>query len=120
MAPIILAAGAAAAGYYFYGSKQAKQHRQQAAKWAGEFKQEVMKGVNRLPKVDEKAVKALIGSAADSFKHMRSVRKEDVAKAAQELRKNWQRLVSESRAGAGKKSRATKRAAPKKARSRTR
>lgn len=104
LAPALIAAaaGAAAAGYYFYGSKNAAKNRQRAAKWAGELKGEVMQGVRQLQKVDKRQVVALIDAAAGSYEKVRSIRRDDIQRAAAELRENWQRLVSESRVGKGK------------------
>jgi uncharacterized membrane protein YfbV (UPF0208 family) len=106
LAPALIAVGAAAAGYYFYGSKNAARNRAQAAKWAKEMKGEVMRKVRTLPRIDEKTVTNLVNAAAASYEKVRSIRKADVARAAKELRDNWQRLVGESRAGKGRKTRA--------------
>lgn len=103
MAPLVVAASAAAAGYYFYGSANAAENRKKAAKWASEFKGEISRGVKKLPRVDKHTVLSLIDTASDSYEKMRSIRSDDIAKAAGELRDNWQRLVSEARAGTGKK-----------------
>lgn len=102
--PAIVAAGAAAAaGYYFYGSKNAKRNRQKAAKWAREFKGDVSRGVQKLQHVDREAVVALVDAAAASYERARSIRREDIATASDELRRHWQRLVSESRTRARKR-----------------
>lgn len=87
---------AAAAGYYFYASKNAKQHRKIASKWAGDFKKEVVKQAKKVKDLDQKAVIAAVESASEKFSQVRSaVDKKDLARAAKELRANWKSIVEE-------------------------
>ena len=99
-------AGAAAAGYYFFGSKNAKKHRATAVKWAGGFKNEVVKEVRMLSRVDKKKVGAVIDSVARAYKSARKADVKELGKAASELKKNWHHLAAEMKGGA-RKARAT-------------
>lgn len=90
----LLAAGAAAAGYYFYASPKAKKHRKIAAKWATDMKNEVVKEAKRLPKATPKAFAALVDRIADTYEDVSSIDVEEVRRAANELKANWDKLSS--------------------------
>ncbi|HVW71558.1 MAG TPA: hypothetical protein VHB93_00185 [Candidatus Paceibacterota bacterium] len=98
---------AAAAGYYFYASDNAKKHRKQAAKWANSFKKEALREVRALQKVDARSVARAVDTAAATYATVRSVDREDLARAAKELKANWQRIQAEAtRTGKGAMKRA--------------
>ncbi|MEK7602192.1 MAG: hypothetical protein AAB472_01790 [Patescibacteria group bacterium] len=90
-------AGAAAAGatYYFYGTKNAKKHRQAASAWAKGLKRDVLKGAKSLKKIDAKTVARVVDDAASMYESARGVTKADVKKAASELKKNWKMVEKE-------------------------
>ena len=121
---VAVAAAAAGAGYYFYGTKHAKKHRQAAAAWAKGLKKDVVKGVSSLKKIDAKAVARVVDDAAAAYQGARGVAKDDVRKAASELKKNWKLVERELAPSAAVKkavkksvktvSKAVKRVSPKK------
>ncbi len=92
-----LAAGAAAAAasYYFYFSKDAKKHRATAARWAGDLKKSAEREIGELKKIDKASVLAAIDKAAKMYQQTKSASKEDVLRAAKELKQHWQELTSE-------------------------
>jgi hypothetical protein len=90
------AAAAAGAAYYFYGSKHAKQHRSNAAKWAGHLKRDVMREVKKLKKIDDVAVRRLVDHAVETYKGGK-VTAEELRAAATELKRNWKKLRTEAK-----------------------
>jgi hypothetical protein len=94
-AAIAAAAVAGAAGYYFYGTKNAKKHRQAASTWAKGMKRDVEKGVKTLKKVDAKTVARIVDDAAAAYQGVRGVAAGDVRSAAKELKTNWKRIHAE-------------------------
>lgn len=101
-----LAAAGAAAGYYFYGSKDAKQHRKIAAKWATDMKNEVVTQAKKVQDIDRKQVLALVDKAAKTYRSVRTLDQQELARAAKELKDNWRELVRE--VGGGKQTTAKK------------
>ena len=91
-----LAAGAAAAGYYFYGSKNAKQHRQQAARWAQTVKKDALRQIDRAKKIDRAAVMAAIDRAAKEARRLSGVDKKSVNQLVRELKQHWSKLATEA------------------------
>lgn len=119
LAMLAAGAAAAAAGYYFYASKNAPQHRKKAAKWAGDLKRDVVREAKKLPKLDKATLAKAVDAATAAYATARSIDKRDLLQAANELKRNWTRVVDEARgavngarAGAAK---AAKKSAPKKA-----
>lgn len=113
----VLAAGAAAAaGYYFYGTKNAKQHRKDAVKWAHDMKREIIKEAKRFQGLGEdvmhdaidRVAKRYLGSGADDA---------SVAELVKELKANWRKVRSEATgtARAPRAKRSGKKAAKKRA-----
>lgn len=96
---VLAAAALAAAGYYFYASKDAKKNRQVAAKWAGEFKKDVVKRAKALKNVDRAAVAAIVEQSARAYKGVRELDRGEVERAAKELKKNWQKIANELKKG---------------------
>lgn len=88
-AALAAAAAGAAAGYYFYGTKNARKHRQAASAWAKGMKKDVEKGVKTLKKVDARAVARVVDDAAAAYQGVRGVAADDVRMAAKELKSNW-------------------------------
>jgi|CXWL01.1.fsa_nt_gi histone H1/5 len=86
---------AAAAGYYFYGDKKAKKHRAAASKWAKGMKSQVLKEAKKLKKLDQKAMASIVDSATKAYEGVRSVDKNDLKRAALELKKNWKEVERE-------------------------
>lgn len=95
-----LAAAAVAAGYFFYASKNAPKHRRVAARWASGLKEETLREVKRLKKVDRVQVMKAIDAATAVYETARTVDRKDVMRAAKELKNNWQDVVSEAVGGA--------------------
>jgi len=94
---IIAAGAAAAAGYYFYGSKNAKQNRAQAAQWAEEMKKEAMKQLEKMPSIDRDAVVKAVDTAAGAVIAARMIDKKEIVRAATELKTYWQNLIADVR-----------------------
>lgn len=116
-AGVLAMAAAAGATYYFYGSKNAKKHRDATAKWAKGLKQDVVREAKKLKKLDEAAVAAIVEKATKAYKGMQGVTPADLKAAATELKKNWSNLRKELRGTVAKKAAApkAKKTAPKKA-----
>ncbi|MBA3788797.1 hypothetical protein H0X32_00160 [Patescibacteria group bacterium] len=106
-AGVLAAAAAAGAGYYFYGTAKAPKHRRQAAKWANDMKKEVIKEAKKVQKLDRQAVAAIVDETAKAYQSVRSVRREDLVRAANELKQNWQKIEAELKP-AGKVEKAAK------------
>ncbi len=94
-AALAAAAVAAGASYYFYGTANAKRHRQAAATWAKGMKRDVEKGVKSLKKIDSKTVARIVDEAAATYQGVRGVAATDVREAAHELKRNWNVLKRE-------------------------
>lgn len=117
----LAAAAASAAGYYFYASKDASKNRKKAAKWANDFKGDVMAKAKKLKKFDEKAYRTLVDETMRAYKSVKSIDGQDLAAAALELKSNWKNVQAElARLGIkgdhknGKKNGTAKKAAAKK------
>ena len=82
----------AAAGYYFYASKNAKQHRKQAARWSEQFKKEVIKQIDSAKATNQTAVASAIDKAAEMFESLRAVDRSELLDAARELKAHWREL----------------------------
>lgn len=106
---VLAAAALAAAGYYFYASKNAKKNRQVAAKWAGEFKRDVVKRAKALKNVDRAAVAAIVEQSARAYKGIRELDHSEIERAAKELKNNWQKIARELKRGGASAMSAAKR-----------
>ncbi|MBV9159949.1 MAG: hypothetical protein JO019_05140 [Candidatus Kaiserbacteria bacterium] len=91
------AAAAAAAGYYFYASPNAKKNRRIAASWTAGLKREVVKQAKSVQKMDRKQMLSVIDKAVRAYGAARSLDRRELARAAKELRDNWQKLSLEVR-----------------------
>lgn len=94
-AGVLASAAALAAGYYFYASKDAKNHRKIAVKWAGGLKAEVLKEAQKIKKLGKAPVMQAVDKAVKVYAAAQGIDKQDVAAAAKELKNNWQNLVAE-------------------------
>jgi len=92
-----LAAAGAAAGYYFYGSEKAKKHRKIAAKWATNMKNDVVTEAKRLGKTSPEAIAAIVDRVAKTYQGIRAIDREEVKRAAKELRANWDKVQGETK-----------------------
>lgn len=111
-------AAASAAGYYFYGTKDAKKHRNATQKWAKGLKNDVVREAKKLKDLDEKAIAMVVDTAAKAYKGLDDVTPGDLRAAVTELKGNWESVKKELR-GATKKAttsakKTVKKAAPKK------
>ncbi len=89
----LVAAGAAAAGYYFFASKDAKKNRKVAATWATDLKKNIESEIKAVSSMEKEAVMNVIEKAVGVYNDIEDINKKDLAKAASELKKNWQKLV---------------------------
>jgi hypothetical protein len=116
-AGIAAVGAAAAAGYYFYASKDAKKHRREAAKWAGGFKDEVIREAKRMGDLDARSVARAVDSAVLTYEGLRGIDRSELARAARELKANWERVQSDvmkaGKRGATRAKRSVKKAAKK-------
>jgi hypothetical protein len=102
-AAVIAAAGAAAAaGYYFYASSRAKEHRKIVARWATDLKKDVLEKAEQVKHLDAQSLAKIVDEAAKAYENVRSIDKNDVLRAAQELKSNWHAIVSELSPGAAR------------------
>lgn len=96
----LAAAGAvAAAGFYFYGSKQAKNHRKVAVKWAHDMKNEVIREAKAMKKINAKDLAKVVDNVASTYRGVRSINAADLKRAASELKSNLdmvQREIAQS------------------------
>lgn len=95
-------AAAAAAGYYFYGSKNAKKHRGAAVKWANDLKKDVLRQARGLKNLTAEEYAALVEKVAATYRDAKNIDREDLARAAQELISNWDKVKKELRTAANK------------------
>jgi hypothetical protein len=102
---IAAAAAAAGAGYYFYWSKQAKQHRKVASKWAADLKDEVVAQAKRARELERDTVEAIVDKAAAAYRGVKSIDAAQLVQAVAELKENWEEIRREM-SRAGKKSKA--------------
>jgi len=91
------AVAAGAAGYYFYGTKNAKKHRQATAKWAKGLKADVVREAKKLKDIDEKAMAVIVDQAAKAYKGLDDVTPGDLRAAVSELKSNWESVRKEFR-----------------------
>jgi len=94
-AGLIAAGSAAAAGYYFYASKHAKKNRRVAARWASDFKKEVVKQAHAVKSLDRGALTRVVDGVAHMYETARKANREDILKAASELKGNFASLKKE-------------------------
>lgn len=115
---IAAVAAAGAAGYYFYGAKDAQKHRNATKKWAKGLKNDVVREAKKLKDLDEKAMAAIVDSAAKAYKGLDDVTPGDLRLAVAELKGNWEQVKKELRRTGGKAKtsakKTVKKAAPKK------
>ncbi len=107
------AAAAVAAGYYFYASKDAKQNRKVAAKWATDMKREVVAQAKKAQKIDRATMLRMVDQTAKAYHAARSLDRSEVQKAVRELKSNWEKLALESGKKMGSAKKAVKKAVRK-------
>lgn len=105
------AAAAAAAGYYFYASKDAKQHRKIAAKWASSLKKDAVQHAKKLGAMSKADVMKAVSAATAAYQGAKSIDTKELMRAAKELKDNWKEIVMEAGISGTKK--AVKKAAKK-------
>lgn len=91
----LAALAAGAAGYYFYGTQNAKKHRQAASAWAKGLKKDVHSQVKNLKKIDAASVAKIVDQASKSYHSAKGASKVDVQMAAKELKANWRNIQKE-------------------------
>jgi phage gp37-like protein len=92
----LLAAGAvAAAGYYFYGSKDAKKHRDAASKWAVDMKKQVVSKAKKLKNIDAQDFAGIVDTVMKTYQGVKSINPTDLKNAAKELKANWKMVQAE-------------------------
>jgi hypothetical protein len=99
---------AAAAGYFYYASKNAKKHREAAARWASTLRRDVLREAKKLKDADRATWMRVIDGVADSYQKLRTIDPEDLGAAAGELKANWERLRADLGKPKGKGSRSAK------------
>ena len=91
----LLAAAGAAAAYYFFGSKDADKHRKKTARWALDLKKEVVRKASKLKYIDRDSIIGVVDDVARAYENVRGLSKEEILKAAHELRTHWRALEGE-------------------------
>ena len=94
-AKMLVAAATAAAGYYFYASKNAEKNRKVAAKWAGNFKKDVLKQAKELKNLNRASFSRVVDGAAKAYEGVKNLDRKDLAKAGVELKQNWEKISEE-------------------------
>lgn len=89
------ATAATAAGYYFYGSKDAKAHRQAGKRWARNLKNDIVRQAKKLKNIDQATLLGVVDEVAKTYESVRGLDKGDLRDAREELRQNWQLLKKE-------------------------
>jgi hypothetical protein len=89
------AAAGIAAGYYFYASEDAKKNRRIAAKWASDFKSDIVKQAKKVEHLDRAQMMKIINGAIATYETVRTIDKSDLDRAARELKNNWQLLAAD-------------------------
>lgn len=108
-AGLVAAAAAAGAGYYFYFSKEAKEHRKVAAKWATDLKKEVVRQAKNARELERETVEAIVDKAAAAYRGVKSIDAAHLVAAVAELKDNWGEIRREmTRATKKSKTLATK------------
>ena len=92
---LLASAAAAAAGYYFYASKNAKKNRKVVADWANDLKKDVVQKAKQLKNLDRDALLGIVDGVTKAYSGVRSLDRKDLARAADELKDNWQKLRAE-------------------------
>ena len=106
----LAAAAAAGATYYFYASKGAKRHRQAAAKWANGMKREVVRDMKKAGKITGPVVSAIVDRVAKGYEVAKRADPEELARAANELKRNWRMVAKELKDAGGFAKKGAKRA----------
>ena len=91
----ILASAGAAAGYYFYASKGAQKNRRVALKWTKDLKDDVLRQAKKVQDIDRSDILNIIDGATKMYESVRGLDRNDLARAADELKNNWERLQEE-------------------------
>lgn len=106
-------AASVAAGYYFYASKSAKKHRRIAAKWANDFKGDVVRQARKVSNIDREALASIIDKASETYQSVRNIGPAELSRATKELKDNWRELVDELTSGGKRAKSSVKRSARK-------
>lgn len=112
-AAAVAAVAAGAAGYYFYGTKNAKKHREAAKKWSKDLKRDVVREAKKLKELDEKIIARVVDEATRAYKGIEGITPADLKAAAAELKGNWKKVKSELRSTKSKAKTAVKKVAKK-------
>ncbi len=93
------AATAAAAGYYYFASDGATKHRSVAARWARELKSDVVRQARKIQDIEQADYLAIVDGATQMYARIRGLDKNDLSRAAGELKDNWEWLRDEVASG---------------------
>lgn len=113
-----LAAGAAGA-YFLYGTKEGAKKRKQMKSWVVKMKGDVMKKLEGLKEVNEKAYNKAIDEVASKYKKVKSIDSEELGKIVNEMKKHWKNVRKEIEGETKKKTTKKKPTAKKTTRKKT-
>lgn len=82
-------AAAAAATYFLYGSKNAAKNRTEVKAWSLKAKREVLKQLEGLSRVNEKAYDTIIKEVSARYQKLKKLDPKEVVAFGQELRRHW-------------------------------
>lgn len=91
-----VAAAGAASAYYFYGAKDAKKHRKQAAAWMVKAEKEIKDQAGKLKAaaLNEKNYKQIVGAVSKKYQALQKLDKKDVASFVKGLEAEWKGMKS--------------------------
>lgn len=90
----VAAIAAAAAGVYFMTGKNAK-NRKKVAKWANNFKEDVVLDLNKAGKVTKQTYAKIVDTAAQNYKGLKNVSAAELTAVAAELKSSWDNISAE-------------------------
>lgn len=90
----VAAIAAAAAGVYFMTGKNAK-NRKKVAKWASDFKEDVVLDLNKAGKVTKQTYQKIIDTTAKNYSGLKNVSTMELAALAADLKGSWDSISGE-------------------------
>lgn len=87
----VAAVGAAAGAYYFYGSKDAKKHRVEAAAWMKKAEKEIITQAKRLKEemFTRENYEKIVSQVSAKYREMKDVGKDEVDDFVESLNDAW-------------------------------
>ena len=96
-------AAAAAGAYFFYGSEKAGKRRKQLKSWAVKAQGDVMEKIEQMQDVSQGAYDAAVTEVMAKYKKFKNVDPAELAAAASEMKKQWNKIASHLKTPAPKR-----------------